>query len=53
MVTFIQLTFGMMFHAVLFLFIYVVIPIGAIMMLLTPIIPLCAWLDYKNDPRIR
>lgn len=44
---------SLFFWAVIFLFKYIVFPVGAVCMLLTPLMPLFAWLDYKNDPRVR
>ena len=41
------------FAIVFFVLKYVMIPLGAIMLLSAPLMPLFAWIDYKNDPRVK
>jgi hypothetical protein len=32
---------------------YVMVPLGALMLLMLPIMPICAYVDYRMDPRVR
>lgn len=48
-----QLLFGALIAITMLCVKYIMMPLGALMLLLLPIMPICAYVDYRMDPRVR